>query len=495
MPPMKPARLAPEPTGSDRLCLDMLINDFGPIKKAAISLRPLTIFIGGNDMGKSYAAMLAHSVMSTERRLGRRAYALVRPSSETKNSEKIMAGLGKVLASLGHGGEAECPPRLAAQLTRSCIDEYEVRLQREIVRNFGSELQELTRSGSDHFSMSLKAGNRRIMSYKGGKLTLNSMPKPRITFKLSNAIDVAGAFQFEWGDGRLHCDIGDDIVDDLRVRGGFLLHFYMRLKSAMLQQAVADLPAHSRYFPAARSGILQAHRVITSNIVRNAPYAGIEDIHVPRLSGVVSDFVSAIIDMHPARGRHYDTGRRIESDIFGGHIKLKYADPGTIPEIFCERSTVAVPIHRTSSTISELAPFTLHLKHRAEGHGVLIIEEPEAHLHPRNQNLLAGHIVRLVREGANIIITTHSSTLFESISQYLQASRLRPEGRKNALGSEDLYLREDDIAPHLFKMDGDGGSIVEKIELSAEDGIEQDAFVREDRLLNEANLRIEENED
>ena len=492
---MKPASLAPEPTGSGRLCLDMAISDFGPIKRADISLRPLTVFIGGNDTGKSYAAMLAHSVMSTERRPGRRAHALVRPPSEAKNSEKIMAGLGRVLAGLGHGDEAECPPRLATQVARSCVDEYRARLRREIVRNFGSELQELTRSGSDHFSMSLKAGRRRIMSYRSGRLALDSMPKPRIALRLSNAAGAAGAFRFEWSGGWLRCEIGGDVADGLRAGGGLLPRFYARLKSAVLQQAVAGLPAHSSYFPAARSGILQAHRVIASNIAGNAPRAGIEDTRVPRLSGVLSDLASAITDMRPARGSHYDTGRRIESDIFGGHIKLGCADPGAIPEILCERSAAAVPVHGASSAVSELAPFTLHLKHRAEGHGVLIIEEPEAHLHPRSQNLLAGHIVRLVREGANIIITTHSSSLFESMSQYLRASRLRPEGRKNALGSEDLYLREDDVAPHLFKMDGDGGSVVEKIDLSAEDGIEQDAFVKEDRLLNEANLRIEENRD
>ena len=491
---MKEGDLPPESAGSVRLSFDMLINDFGPIKKAAISLRPLTIFIGGNDMGKSYAAMLAHSFMSAERGTGRRAYALARSAIEAKNSEKMLVKLEKVLGGLVHADKVECPPRLAAQITRSCIDEYMVRLQREIIRNFGSPLSELTRSGADHFSIALKYGNRRIMSYKNNRLAVNSMPKFNITFESSNDVYPASIFRAERLNDNLHCFVEKDFVADLSDDRRLLSYLYTKLKFEMLQQAVAGIPSRSRYFPAARSGILQAHRVIASNVVKNAPYAGIEDIHVPRLSGVVSDFVSDIIDMQPTRGDHHDIGSRIENDIFGGSVRLKYADPGTIPEIFCERSTVTVPIHRTSSTISELAPFTLHLKHRAEGRGVLIIEEPEAHLHPRNQSLLAGHIVKLVREGANVIITTHSSTLFESASQYLRASRLQPEGRKNALGGEDLYLREDEIAPYIFKADGEGGSIVERIELSAEDGIEQEAFVKEDRLLNETNLRIEENE-
>lgn len=488
---MRLARLSPEPTEPTRLGFDMLISDFGPIKKAAISLRPLTIFIGGNDLGKSYAAMLAHSVISTGRGLGQDAYSLAPSIPGIKTPEGLLGGFKKVIDTLKPGGEAAFPPRLVTQLTRMCVDEYQVRLQREIMRNFGSPLSELTRSGTGHFSMTLKVGKRSIMSYKKDNLTLNSMPKFGIVLEMPKATSVSGRLHFEWRGDTVHYTIEDDIARMINTDHLFA-YIYGDLRFTILQRAIGTLPTHSHYFPAARSGILQAHRVITSNIVRNAPYAGIEDIHVPRLSGVVSDFVSSIIDMHPIHGAHHDTGLEIENDIFGGQTELKYADPGTIPEIVYKRSEIDVPIHRTSSTVSELAPFTLHLKHRRENHGVLIIEEPEAHLHPRNQSLLARHIVKLVRDGANIIITTHSSALFESVSQYLQASRLGPKERENAFGRKDLYLHEDEIAPHLFKMDGGGGSVVERIDMSAEDGIVQEEFVKEDRMLNETNLRIEE---
>ena len=491
---MKPAELQQKSAGSARLGFDMLISDFGPIKKAAISLRPLTIFIGGNDTGKSYAAMLAHSVMSAERGIGRRAYAPARSVIEAKNLEKMLSRFEKVLGGLVHADKVVCPPRLAAQMACSCIDEYSVRLQREIVRNFGSSLQELTRSGAGHFSIALQSGSRRIMSYKKSGLAVHSMPKFNIMFEASSDACPATILQSEQCNGNVRCLVAKSILANQSDGRLLLSDLYARLKLEMLRQAVADIPSRSRYFPAARSGILQAHRVIASNAVKNSSYAGIKNVHVPRLSGVVSDFLSDIIDIQPTRGHHHDIGSQIKNDIFGGSIRLKYSHPGAIPEILCERSTVSVPMRRASSAVSELAPFTLHLKHRAEGHGVIIIEEPEAHLHPRSQSLLGGHIVKLVREGASIIITTHSSILFESASQYLRASRLRPQGRKNALGDEDMYLREDEIAPYIFRADGEGGSVAERIDLSAKDGIEQDAFVKEDRLLNEANLRIEENE-
>ena len=45
--------------------LDLDIKNFGPIASASISLRPLIVFIGPNNSGKSYAARLLHSIAGT----------------------------------------------------------------------------------------------------------------------------------------------------------------------------------------------------------------------------------------------------------------------------------------------------------------------------------------------------------------------------------------------------------------------------------------------
>ena len=486
MKPAKPRQRAGETAG---LHLDMLIDDFGPIKKAAISLRPLTIFIGPNNTGKSYAAMLAHSAMSATRGISASPHRLARPAYKTKKQESVLAEQQKVLAALRSTGEAKCPPDLARHLIRSCIKWYEVNLQSEIVRNFGSELAELTRSGASHFSLSLRDKSGSTATYKKSRLSLAPLPKFDIRLRILPGTRGVQAVPDEQVGNTLYCNIPTG-MDTARTDQAYVVWLYHHIKSALLRQVFAHIPGRSDYFPATRSGILQAHRVITSNIVRNASYAGAEGIHVPRLSGVVSDFVSAIIDMRPSRGIHHGVGSQIESDIFAGRVNLRYQVPDAVPEIVYEQSKVAVPIHRTSSTISELAPFTLYLKH-ATGRGVIIIEEPEAHLHPRNQIRLAGHIVSLVRKGAGIIITTHSACLFEAVSQYMQAGSLPPRDRKGALGHEGLYLGEHEVAPHVFRQ-GDGGSVVELVDMSAKEGIEQEEFIREDRLLSENNMRIEE---
>ena len=44
--------------------MNMKIRNFGPIKKADIDIAPLTIFVGPNSSGKSYSALLIHTLLN-----------------------------------------------------------------------------------------------------------------------------------------------------------------------------------------------------------------------------------------------------------------------------------------------------------------------------------------------------------------------------------------------------------------------------------------------
>ncbi|MEG0597571.1 MAG: AAA family ATPase, partial [Oscillospiraceae bacterium] len=52
---------------------------------------------------------------------------------------------------------------------------------------------------------------------------------------------------------------------------------------------------------------------------------------------------------------------------------------------------------------------------------MLILDEPEAHLHPNWQNKFAEIIVLLVKElNANVLLTTHSSNFMLAIDAYMR---------------------------------------------------------------------------
>ncbi|MDD9842930.1 MAG: hypothetical protein OXU85_03430 [Thaumarchaeota archaeon] len=45
--------------------LEIEIRNFGPISRGKFRLKPLTVFVGPNNSGKTFAATLAHSVISS----------------------------------------------------------------------------------------------------------------------------------------------------------------------------------------------------------------------------------------------------------------------------------------------------------------------------------------------------------------------------------------------------------------------------------------------
>ena len=63
-------------TGSRGKHLGLTVSNFGPIAEASIELRPMSVFVGPSNTGKSYMAALIYALHRFFRRLPRRYYLL-----------------------------------------------------------------------------------------------------------------------------------------------------------------------------------------------------------------------------------------------------------------------------------------------------------------------------------------------------------------------------------------------------------------------------------
>jgi hypothetical protein len=129
-------------------------------------------------------------------------------------------------------------------------------------------------------------------------------------------------------------------------------------------------------------------------------------------------------------------------------------------------ATAPLPMTLSSALVTELAPFILVLRH-VSSLPVLILEEPEAHLHPELQRRMAQVIVRLIRKGLFVWITTHSENFCQEINNFIKLGSLPPDKRAEAqqkLGyGEQDYLDLDDVSGYEFKLDetGERSTVVE----------------------------------
>jgi predicted ATPase len=139
--------------------------------------------------------------------------------------------------------------------------------------------------------------------------------------------------------------------------------------------------------------------------------------------------------------------------------------------------------------VGELAPLDLWMQRLLRPGDWLIIDEPEAHLHPENQRLIAQVLVRLVRASVRVICPTHSSTILHQVSNHILAARLDPDVREAAGLTEDDFIHPDEVAVYLFQPKRDGAH-VEPVEVNPEWGISEDEFIRVGEVMGKESYRL-----
>lgn len=134
-----------------------------------------------------------------------------------------------------------------------------------------------------------------------------------------------------------------------------------------------------------------------------------------------------------------------------------------------------MPISAAAASIREIAPLAMLVERTDLSKTVLMMEEPEAHLHPLKQRKMADIVSVMCSGGAYMQITTHSDYFLRRLNELISLKRLHAKCKTLAEFEQicndvniDKRLEFDyeRLAAYLLERDEDGMTVIKKQELT-----------------------------
>ena len=511
-------------TTPDLKNLELSVTDFGPIAKAKIDLRPLTVFVGPSNTGKSYMAILVYALhqffSAYSGRKDFRSFSRVKQCQILDLSENDLSSLyawTKEMLSNSDTNEPEESysielPEFIADLVRPMLNNVahlNEDLEGEITRCFGmGKAKNLVRHSSDGettFSLrhntSQEAGQNDPFGYevavteqgvKIGASIPNTMP---LQMNMEDILYLLGDWNDQWlvemENMRLRkmgsaeaANWNVDWLVEMKNMGEDetakqTLIELLRILANFIALGIVGPLSHSAYYlPADRAGVMHAHQVAVRGLIASASRVALRrDSPMPVLSGVLGDFLEQLVALASSSSTrrepesNNDLALRMEQALLRGIVRVERSEIDYPSFVYRPDGWEKdLPLMNASSMVSELAPVVLYLRHVVQPGDLLIIEEPESHLHPAMQVEFIRQLAVAVKSGIRILLTTHSEWVLEGLANIVRLSEL-PEARRKGIASADFALSPNDVGVWRFEPSSEEcGSVVNKSLLDVEFG-------------------------
>ena len=400
------------------------LHNIGPIRDANIRFAPLTVLVGPNGSGKTtfttvaYAAMQAHRVAMVD-------------------------ALEQVEGFDSEGTRRKRGPAMARDVLDQWEESFTERFEFQLRRCCSPDLSKLARAkrGGQNAAPRIEIGTSKwalVFRIEGDKLSLETDHRcyQRPKLELSRGISLGAA--------------------RARVRG----------------KLAVGMPQRGVYFPAGRSALVQTHSAMTALMAGAISGGYFENATIGEIPGAIADFMQMMARVKPkrrSRVRASNLTKRIESELIHGAVRLqeKGENKNFLFRPIGQKGEWA--LESVATSVGELSPLVLYLRHWAWSRDAVLIDEPESHLHPEAQVPLAAVLMDLSEEIHPTIVATHSELLVSAFSTEL-LNRSRADKKGNPRTSLSVYEFR------FHEADRSHGVDVEQIKVRPTQGFEVSRF-------------------
>lgn len=427
------------------------VQKFGKIESASIEVSPFMVFVGDNNSGKSYIMELLWGIIVEAEKIVNGISGLQQYSDFREQYDDLISQAKKEKV------------KITVEFQKLLIDFFNMSLQLkkdELIKkifNYSISADRIAIRRNHYFDFSFK---------------INEISDKVIS--LENEDDIEPKYEMETfyqvilfcndkkiGTYRLKYNDFDKVQLYNRVftiiTSHFLLYLirneyfnrYSRYSSVLFRSIIEKkIPL---YFPASRTGFMHTYRAIIGNQRDNGEtidgleleFNNIETKN--QIAGTTLTLPTIMyleklqkLTIDPDNQENYKNEIQFLTEkILEGKISKNSFEQYEFVSNFSE---TGIPLHVTSSLVSELAPIVLFLSSSYDPN-LWIVEEIESHLHPKIQMEVARLLFRMLNKNKSIWITTHSDSLMQKINNLVTLSR--HDNKDNIM--KKLHFEKEDI--------------------------------------------------
>ncbi len=342
----------------------IIIKKLGLIRDSEVTIKPMMIFSGDSGLGKTYTALLSNYIFEL----------MTSPVRLNKIFKDHSISLPELLPKEHSEEEAFITIPMAELVT--WINEDAIDYLRYMLnyRSIDADVSIVLPISASELSYRYTYRDEGISSEEQKKLVIH----------LNNSLSYTMS------------DASENVDDESKL--AYLTRFYL------VQQIMGDFKA------------------LRSNYIMPPSRGAILTEEVNGKTGLYIEFINKFKDINTAKAEKPAIPDSLMSElteILEGRVYKE--ESSYVYETHDDR----IPISAAASSIRELAPLTMYLSNVDISTAAILMEEPEAHLHPLKQRMMGDVLSMMVSTKAIVQITTHSDYLLKRLNELIALYNLR----------------------------------------------------------------------